>query len=327
MRKVAPCSIKLEFSRTVARPWTQLASEPQREQQLDAALEGNAGAVDSTAATGSSGAAGSSGGRTASSAGGSSGARAIETSGAGSSAGVAFDAAAGGGTESLDAGNSDSGGSVCSDDRQGVTLSNCMQPSAQCREAVCVVDACVTRDKPSTAPCAENGGRYCDGAGTCVYCRSDGDCSSGAPKCNAQGRCVECLSTSHCDASAHEICQGESCVAGPYCGDGARNGSEPCDPTAPGWNAFSCSMLCQRVTNYTTCQTNADCLDGTVCAPTKACGNTCSTISDCNSVAGFSGLDVQCPAPLGTVCVVRCMQTADCPPGTTCNGAQVCAGP
>lgn len=122
-----------------------------------------------------------------------------------------------------------------------------------------------------------------------------------------------------------------SCKEDGFCGDGIRQTTEDCDPKAAVFSAFNCSALCKRISLYTPCNntSGADplCVGGTTCTNLNTCGRTCSGISDCDAVPGYPNLDVQCPIPRGTYCIVRCNQNEDCPPGTTCNGGQACEGP
>jgi hypothetical protein len=175
------------------------------------------------------------------------------------------------------------------------------------------------------------GARDCAGD-SARECREDGQgyttsaCEAPVPHCAGAGVCVECRDDDDCGAG--EECNGNACEVMPFCGDGSVTTGEDCDPAASGHSAFTCSSACRTVTLYTSCAGGGDdaCAGTTVCSNLNTCGNTCETISDCDAVPGFPDLDIQCPAPLGTYCIVRCGTSEDCPPGTQCNGASVCEG-
>jgi hypothetical protein len=119
---------------------------------------------------------------------------------------------------------------------------------------------------------------------------------------------------------------GAQCINGSCCGDGIVSGTEQCDPKGPGFNAFNCSPQCTKITSYTECGANyPPCLNGTVCNSTlRICTRTCSSTSDCDVIAGYPGLMIDCPIPKANYCVIDCTTNQDCPPGTYCNGGDVC---
>lgn len=114
--------------------------------------------------------------------------------------------------------------------------------------------------------------------------------------------------------------------AASVCGNGKVEAQEECDPAAAGANPFNCSDRCKTQSVYTPCKTNDDCVNGTVCG-LELCTRACEGPSDCDQVAEYPDLQLWCPQPRGTQCVIRCDSDADCPPGTACNGGRVCQGP
>lgn len=108
------------------------------------------------------------------------------------------------------------------------------------------------------------------------------------------------------------------------CGDGVVNGKEECDPRASDSSPFNCSPTCTRISAYTPCKSDSDCLGGTVCY-LGMCSRPCSVSSDCDTVADHPDLGAFCPVPRGYTCAVPCESNDHCPmPGAMCNGGQVC---
>jgi hypothetical protein len=137
----------------------------------------------------------------------------------------------------------------------------CLAPAdcaATCRDTSCnaLSGRCERTLVSAGSPCAAG---VCDATGQCVSCVQDAHCPATLPRCSA-GACLECLGNGDCDAVAHKICQGGTCVVGPYCGDGIVQIGESCDGNCPS----SC-----RPSNPADCELNS--LVGTASACTARC--------------------------------------------------------
>ncbi|EYF07557.1 Hypothetical protein CAP_8680 [Chondromyces apiculatus DSM 436] len=199
-----------------------------------------------------------------------------------------------------------------------------------CSSDLCAGGTPVNEAAPPGTPCAEGGGRFCDGAGACIACLVNGDCATG-------------------------VCVANACVPA-TCVDGVVNGSEtdvdcggpdcaPCADLSHCWAPSDCqSHVCQSNTcRIPTCydeapngtETGTDC-GGAVCPARCMPGDGCAQDSDCRSMAcsgtvclstctdddlGGQETDVDCGGPACAPCDVgqSCLVGADCATG-------VCAG-
>ena len=202
--------------------------------------------------------------------------------------------------------------------------------------------------------CTSSGGNFCDGAGNCVECLKDADCTADVTK-------------DHCDANTH------ACVAA-QCTDNVKDGLET-DKDCGGGPGSGCSpcadgLMCNGITDCgaqsycnagvcaaATCtdnvkdapgghaETDKDCGGATCRGQGHLCGNTfgCAVDGDCTS--GFCNptsskcaaptcsdtfqnqgeTDVDCGGPNCSPCALtkHCMQTSDCAAGV-CTG-NVCS--
>ncbi len=104
---------------------------------------------------------------------------------------------------------------------------------AACAFRTCTAGACGTGYAPAHAPCAENGGAVCDGAGTCVVCVSDEDCAGEHARCT-EARCESC-------------------------DDGVQNGDE---------TAVDCGGRCGKCSAGEPCRDKRDCASHLDCEKT-----------------------------------------------------------
>jgi hypothetical protein len=110
----------------------------------------------------------------------------------------------------------------------------CPGTDGVCAFRTCVLGVCGSAVAPAHTPCAEAGGVVCNGAGTCVACVSDQDCSGEHPHCTASG----CIS----------------------CSDGVQNGNE--SDVDCGGECQKCSVG-QRCVTKMDCAAHLDCENGT----------------------------------------------------------------
>jgi len=153
-----------------------------------------------------------------------------------------------------------------------------------CSEDVCVAGAAMNNALPAGSACATNGGKFCDGAKSCVECLMAGDCATGV--CSADNKCAPAM-----------------------CGDGVKNGAE---------TAVDCGGgLCGKCAADLACLVAGDCMDG-VCDPvTKLCkAATCT-----DSVKNAGETDIDCGGALCPDCDPGelCGNPADCTSGV-CSG-------
>jgi hypothetical protein len=154
-----------------------------------------------------------------------------------------------------------------------------------CTDDACSAGAKKFTPKASGSACNSGGGKYCDGAGTCVECIKDMDCASLA--CNPGHMCV----AAQCDdkkkngdetdvdcggatcppcgpgkgCSMGSDCKGGTCDMGtcaPSCKDGVKNGAETDIDCGGG--------ACPACATTKICVKDADCLSGKCDAGTCA---------------------------------------------------------
>ena len=203
---------------------------------------------------------------------------------------------------------------------QCAATTDCAAPANGCLDPSCNTAAgtCGTTPKAAHATCS---GGVCDGAGKCVACTDDTDCRTSTKSHCSAARCVQCVSSSQCPSG--QECQNEACVVSARCGDGAKNGTEQCDPTALGSSAWTCSADCKKTTMYTSCSSSSQCSAGEICYPDLwFCTKTCT------APTGTTGPASGCPTPPSPavalcgalpVCVASgCSSRSQCARGMSC---------
>jgi hypothetical protein len=136
-----------------------------------------------------------------------------------------------------------------------------------------------------------------------------------------------CASGYKLQGSMQRTCQeqgwsGSSPTCAATCGNSAwdQDVQEPCDPTAQGWNAWTCSGTCTKKTIYTKCSSSSPCSTGETCAATlNVCIKSCSTSAQCPATVSARG--AICPAETGgsPYCFASCNTASDCAPGLGCT--------
>lgn len=198
------------------------------------------------------------------------------------------------------AGASGAGGSG-----EGGRVSDCELPDhcpgedTACSFRTCELGACGVGHAPAEVPCDDDGGKLCDGLGTCVECLTEAHCTGDAV-CNAQ-QCVPASTLplgAACTASA--ACASSQCVDGVCCESACTglcaacdlsgtagscvhvgDGLDPDDECA-GADACNGAGACQcgdGLANGT--ESDVDC--GGACTPC-AFGDDCNGPADCESM-------------------------------------------
>ncbi len=214
------------------------------------------------------------------------------TGGGGTTGGGGSTGATGGGGAT--GGTTGGGGSACTPVDDG----------KECTDDVCENDVPVSNPKTIGTACTEDGGTVCDGAGTCVGCIDDTNCTSPQVCASATSTCVD-----------------------PACDDGKLDGSET-DVDCGG----SCSpaLACDDLKK---CVIDADCKSG-VCADDGNGQLVCQIPACDDTVANGTETDVDCggscaPANL-CADLLNCLVAGDCESGVCKDdgsGALKCAVP
>jgi len=145
-----------------------------------------------------------------------------------------------------------------------------------CKTMACTEGHCVSGFTPAGSDCNDN--RVCDGAGSCVRCLVDNDCSGD-----------------------NATCENNDCIS---CSDGEKNGDE----TGVDCGGSKCAPCPTTCTSNNECASN-NCVDGFCCDTT--CTATCKA---CN-IAGKEG---KCSSlPFGTEDPGLCDTTQACNGGFT----------
>jgi plastocyanin len=184
----------------------------------------------------------------------------------------------------------------------------------QCTADVCVSGAPSNPNLVLGLPCAEAGGHYCDGAGKCVECLKNADCTSGFCQANV---CV----VGSCTNGMKDGGETDIDCGGPLCNDCVDG--KACAANNDCTSSVCTNSVCQppSCTDFTKngVETDVDC-GGPVCGKCSD-GKLCSSGNDCTSKV-CAGAPLSCQAPSCTDTVKNGAETdVDC--GGAC--AQKCA--
>lgn len=153
------------------------------------------------------------------------------------------------------------GGASCNN------VSDCPAPKSSCATAACTNGACSGSNLATGTACSDNGGKVCDGSGSCVACNEAKDCAAGV--CGKDHTCAmaSCSDKVKNGMESDVDCGGPDCMAcknGSACTDGEDCASSYCDPM---------KMVCaDKQTNDAMCKNNAECASN-VCFNGKCCGS------------------------------------------------------
>lgn len=207
-----------------------------------------------------------------------------------------------------------------------------------CSQAVCTNGNPSYTSLPSGTPCDYNGGRVCDGAGTCVGCLSASDCPGEDTDCEtvicSNGACglarvavgTPVSPSSQTAGNCKKIvCDGLGGTIEVHDNTDTPTNSEPCQPTIcvngvptsdyaePG-TVCGDGLVCNGVGTCVECLTDLDCPVSTACQIAGCLNGACTLVS---TVAG-----TPCAENGGSVCdgngaCVACLSPTDCPGSDT----------
>jgi len=203
--------------------------------------------------------------------------------------------------------------------------------AGDCQVGTCDGTTPVQSPKDAGLTCTSNGGKVCDGAGTCVECVAGTDCTSGL--CKADHTCapvtctnlmkdgaetdidcggvdcppcddlLACMAPTDCESG---VCTGMVCQV-PTCTDSTKNGAETAEDCGGG--------ACPPCDNGEGCAAPEDCVSG-------VCTNMLCATPSCTDLAK-NGMetDVDCGGGTCMKCGPdkACLSGTDCK-GGTCNG-------
>lgn len=212
--------------------------------------------------------------------------------------------------------------------------------TSDCTERACQSGAPTSANKPSGAPCGQDGALHCDGVGHCVGCESDSQCQASTDFCVVAGCSVEKLceltpkpsgealpAAQQTDSDCMKrICDGMgNAVGDPDPADMLDDGNDCTDDTCAG-----------DTPTYTPVAAGSACDGDGLCDGNGMCvgkiGDACSSSAQCTNglcidgvccASSCTGLCMSCnvPGKLGT-----CTNTPFSVPDTDCSGKNVCTG-
>ena len=172
-------------------------------------------------------------------------------------------------------GSTSSGSAGAGGEDPGCVPELCEGTDTTCYYRACLNDQCGFITAPTKTPCVEEGGSYCDGAGSCVECVDDLHCpNSGTCKQNV------CFSAS-CDDKTQNNGETDVDCGGPNCGDCA-NGYK-CN-TASDCQSLLCNGVCLGCQDQNSCPGGYYCQIGAGhCKPKKDWFQACQNGYECKS--------------------------------------------
>ena len=213
-----------------------------------------------------------------------------------------------------------SGGRAC--DGKGncaacVVVDDCPRFVSACTVSTCTSSMCGSASAPKGTVCTDNGGRLCDGTGTCVECVAPTDCPAQTTVCKINtcqsSTCgtMNAAKGTACTDNGGVVCDGTGQCVPMHCTDATTDADET-DLDCGG----SCGATCKDTAPQQKCLVNGDCISGVCKSGTHLCQPpTCAdgvkngneTDVDCGG-SGFNGAPA-CPA-----CADKkhCAKNTDC---------------
>jgi len=191
-------------------------------------------------------------------------------------------------------------------------VSSCPTPQGDCARSACVDGECGMEPLQLGEDCESEGGRVCDGLGSCVAClvdqvrgprETDVDC--GGPDCEPCAAGLACDRDGDCDSG---VCHVSGLCDTPRCNDDVRNGSE---------GGVDCGGDCLKP-----CEQGADCVEDEDCETSHCSDGVCCGVA-------CTGLCEQCVAGTGACTLIAddADPEEECEGVTNfCNGAGSCTG-
>jgi hypothetical protein len=217
----------------------------------------------------------------------------------------------------------------------------CPALATHCLVSACADGCCVTTPASAHTKCTDDGGSVCDGAGKCVGCVNDTDCTAPLTCSAMSGTCLaasctdgvkdgtetdvdcggaqcqpcadgkDCLLDSDC---VDQVCTGGICQA-PSCTDGVQNGQE---------TAVDCGgPTCPACVNGDGCKKASDC-------QSLSCqGDLCVAATCTDGIQDQDETDVDCGGLHCNPCAdgKHCKVTADCVDKVCSGSPTVCQAP
>lgn len=170
---------------------------------------------------------------------------------------------------------------------------DCPGVDSDCRTRACDAGTCSFTNAPLGTVCDDDGGKSCDGDGSCVECVTASDCDGMGEQC-VQQQCVpaQCVNGVQDGDETDVDCGGAVCA--------------PCDDGQGCQNDVDCvSAFCDDGT-CAPCATDLDCAvtftfcDEGTCTPQKGPGEICGGGNEC--VSGFCADGVCCDSTCASTC-------------------------
>jgi formylglycine-generating enzyme required for sulfatase activity len=194
-----------------------------------------------------------------------------------------------------------------------VGASDCPALGTTCLVAVCDSGCCAVTKAAGDTKCSDNGGKICDGNGTCVQCLIATQCPASTSQC-ATASCTAgtCGTTNNPKGSSCTVggtaCDGNGNCVNASCTDGIKDGQET-DVDCGG-------PTCSPCADGKGCVLGTDCLD-------KVCGAslTCSapTCSDGHQNGNETDVDCGGAGYMGAAACPKCSNNQKCKLSSDCS--------